>query len=132
MTIETITKLLYIWLSISLVFPTFAFIITYKYKKLKKTLQKQDMANRYYEEMLYASKDGYLTYSKYKNKTFEYCSRRLATFLNLKKGEDSSASDVFSLFSNDYKDKLNQHFNLLISNGIGFELIAKTKNDKTL
>ena len=131
MTIETITKLLYIWLSISLVFPTFAFIITYKYKKLKKTLQKQDMANRYYEEMLYASKDGYLTYSKYKNKTFEYCSRRLATFLNLKKGEDSSASDVFSLFSNDYKDKLNQHFNLLISNGIGFELIAKTKNDKT-
>ena len=131
MTIETITKLLYVWLSISLLFPVFAVIITLKNKKLKRNLQKQDMANRYYEEMLYASQDGYLTYSKYKNKTFEYCSRRLATFLNLKKGEESTYQEVFSLFSNEYKDKLTYHFNRLITRGISFELIAKTKNDKT-
>ncbi len=131
MTIETITALLYIWFGISLTFPFFAFIIMYKNKKLKNTLSKLDLANRHYEEMLYASKDGYLTYSVYKNKTYEYCSRRLATILNLKNGEDSKPEEVFSLFSNTYKETIKQKFNILIKRGIGFELIAQTTDDKT-
>lgn len=130
MTIETITTLLYIWFAISLTFPLLAFIIIYKNKKLKTAISKLDLANRHYEEMLYASKDGYLTYSTYKNKTYEYCSRRLATILNLKNGEESLHTDVFSLFSNNYQEKLNQKFNLLIKKGISFEFIAKTTNNK--
>jgi PAS domain-containing protein len=131
MTIETITTLLYIWVAISLTFPLLAFIIIYKNKKLKNTISKLDLANRHYEEMLYASKDGYLTYSTYKNKTYEYCSRRLATILNLSKGEESSHKDIFALFSNDCNEKLNQKFNLLINKGLSFEFIAKTTNNKS-
>ena len=131
MTIETITTLLYIWFGITLTFPLLAFIIMYKNKKLKNTIAKLDLANRHYEEMLYASKDGYLTYSVYKNKTYEYCSRRLATVLNLKNGEDSSFEEVFSTFSNTYKETIKQKFNLLTQKGIGFELIGQTKDNKT-
>ncbi len=131
MTIETITTLLYIWFGFSLTFPLFAFIIMYKNKKLKTTISKLDLANRHYEEMLYASKDGYLTYSIYKNKTYEYCSRRLATVLNLKNGENSTSEEVFSTFSNTYKETIKQKFNLLSKRGIAFELIGQTKDNKT-
>lgn len=131
MTITTITKIIYIWLFISLAFPLIATIIIYKYKKIKRTLIKSDIANRHYEEMLYASQDGYLTYSIYKKQTFQYCSRRLATFLNLKNGEESTPEEVFASFSTPYKDILNKHFDSLIKHGISFELLATTKNNKT-
>lgn len=131
MTLNTLTQILYIWLSISLIFPLLAAILIHKYKKLKRSFAKSDITNRYYEEMLYASQDGYLTYSIYKKQTFQYCSRRLATYLNLKNGEDSTPEEIFSFFSKPYKDKLTQHFDSLIKHGIAFELIATTKSDKT-
>ena len=65
MTIETITTLLYIWISISLVFPLIAVILIRNNRKLRKELSQQDLATRHYEEMLYASKDGYITYTTY-------------------------------------------------------------------
>lgn len=83
MTIETVTILLYIWLSVSLVFPLLAVILLRRDRRMKAELAKKDLSNRHYEEMLYASKDGYLTHSVYKSKDYQYCSRRLATMLNL-------------------------------------------------
>lgn len=87
MTIETVTILLYIWLSVSLVFPLLAVILLRRGRRMKAELAKKDLSNRHYEEMLYASKDGYLTHSVYKSKDYQYCSRRLATMLNLSAGE---------------------------------------------
>lgn len=131
MTIETITVFLYVWLAISLVFPLFAAILINRTRRVKKELAKQHNANRYYEEMLYASKDGYLTYSLYKNKEFQYCSRRLATQLNLKNGEDSSFTEIISVFERADADKINSALTALKKNGAGFELIAHTKSNKT-
>ena len=70
MTIETITAFLYVWLTISLAFPVLAIWLIMRAKRLKNELKKQSHANKYYEEMLYASKDGYLTCSYYKNKEY--------------------------------------------------------------
>ena len=80
--------------------------------------------------MLYASKDGYLTISSYKNKEYQYCSRRLATMLNLKNGENSTISEIISVFTKNDSDNINASFNRLKNTGLSFELIAKTKNDK--
>lgn len=131
MTIETITVLLYVWLSISLVFPVLAIWLINRTRRTKKELIKQLHANKYYEEMLYASKDGYLTYSLYKNKEYQYCSRRLATILNLKNGENSSLSEVLTLFERNTAEKINAAFTALKRNGLSFELIAKNKSGKT-
>lgn len=130
MTIETITNLLYVWLIISIPFPLIAFIIIYKNKKLKKDLFKHDLASRHYEEMLYASKDGYLTYSIYKNKLYQYCSRRLATYLNLKNGEKSSIEEVFSAFLPKDKERLSSSFEALSQKAISFEIIIKSTNNR--
>ena len=130
MTIETITNLLYVWLIISIPFPLIAFIIIYKNKKLKKDLFKHDLASRHYEEMLYASKDGYLTYSIYKNKLYQYCSRRLATYLNLKNGEKSSIEEVFSAFLPKDKERLSTSFEALSQKAISFEIIIKSTNNR--
>ncbi len=131
MTLENLTTLLYIWLSISLVFPFIIALIIHKYKKLQILQKKSDIATRHYEEMLYATKDGYLTYSIYKNKNYEYTSRRLATLLNLKEGEKSTIKDVLDAFSTPYKEKLTQNIDSLIKRGIYFEEIAKTHHNKT-
>lgn len=131
MTIETITVLLYVWLSISLVFPVLAIWLINRTRRTKKELIKQLHANKYYEEMLYASKDGYLTYSLYKNKEYQYCSRRLATILNLKNGENSSLSEILTLFERNIAEKINAAFIALKRNGLSFELIAKNKSGKT-
>ena len=130
MTIQTITNLLYVWLIISIPFPLIAFIIIYKNKKLKKDLFKHDLASRHYEEMLYASKDGYLTYSIYKNKPYQYCSRRLATYLNLPNGEKSSVDEVFSAFSPKDKERLSTSFSTLCQKAISFEIIIKSTNNR--
>ncbi len=130
MTIESITVFLYVWLSLSLVFPLFAAILIHRSRRLKAELAKQNNANRYYEEMLYASKDGYITYSLYKNKEYQYCSRRLATLLNLKNGEDSSFAEIISVFERTDADKINAALTMLKKNGSSFEVIAKTKNKK--
>ena len=127
MTIETITILLYIWLSISAIFPAFAIWILLKNHRLKKDLAKQNLANRHYEEMLYASKDGYLTLSTYKNKEYQYCSRRLATLLNLKNGENSTIQEILSVFKRDDAEKINASFQALQKASISFEVIARTK-----
>lgn len=131
MNIETITTLLYVWLSISLIFPAIAAWIIHKNRTLKNILSKKNNANRFYEEMLYASKDGYLTVSCYKNKEFQYCSRRLATMLNLKNGENSNFNEIASVFIKQDADMLSASFNKLQKTEIGFEIIARTKNDKT-
>lgn len=131
MSIETITILLYAWLFISIPFPLIAIIILRKYSRLKNNLLKLNLTNRYYEEMLYASKDGYITHSVYKNKVYQFCSRRLATILNLKNGEDSTTSEVFAQFiSQDSKD-LSFYFDKLLKTGTSFEIISKSKNNKT-
>ncbi|MCM1324215.1 MAG: PAS domain-containing protein [Acetobacter sp.] len=131
MTIETITVFLYVWLTISLVFPMLAIWLIMRTKRCKRELEKQNLANKYYEEMLYASKDGYLTYSYYKNKEYQYCSRRLATLLNLKNGENSTLSEVLSIFERVDAEKINAFFIGLKRNGLSFETIVKTKNKKT-
>lgn len=130
MTIETITILLYIWLSISSLFPAIAIWILLKNHRLKKDLARQNIANRHYEEMLYASKDGYLTLSKYKNKEYQYCSRRLATLLNLKNGENSTIQEVLSVFKRDDAEKINASFIALQKASLSFEVIARTKNNR--
>lgn len=131
MTIETITTLLYIWLSISLTFPLASFILWHRFKRYKNELHKKDLENRHYEEMLYASKDGYFTCSLYKNKEYHFCSRRLATLLNLKNGEESGDTEIFSIFTRSDCDKLKTFFAALKKNGAGFEIIVRTKNEKT-
>jgi PAS domain-containing protein len=130
MSIETVTSFLYVWLSISLIFPAIAIWITYKNRTLKATLAKQNLANRYYEEMLYASKDGYLTISSYKNKEYQYCSRRLATMLNLKNGENSTLTEIISVFNKEDADQIYASFYRLKNTGLSFELIAQSKNNK--
>ncbi len=130
MTIETITVFLYVWLSLSLVFPLFAAILIHRHRRLKADIAKQSNANRYYEEMLYASKDGYVTCSLYKNKEYQYCSRRLATLLSLKNGENSSFAEIISVFERVDADKINASFALLKKSGSSFEIIAQTKNKK--
>lgn len=131
MTIETITVLLYVWLSLSLIFPVCAAVIIHKNRRLKQELAKQDIAARHYEEMLYASKDGYLTSSLYKNKEYQYCSRRLATLLNLKNGEKSTTSEIFNVFKRADAEKLNASLEALKRNGMAFETLVQTKNNKT-
>lgn len=130
MSIETITLILYIWLPITLLFPACAFWLIYRIRQVKKKLAKQEHANRYYEEMLYASKDGYITFSIYKDKDYQYCSRRLATLLNLKNGENSTLSEITSLFNRSDAEKINASFMVLKKLGTSFEHIAKTKNNK--
>lgn len=130
MNIETITFLLYAWLFISIPFPLIAILILRNRSKLKKDILKLTLTNRYYEEMLYASKDGYITYSIYKNKIYQFCSRRLATILNLKNGEESSYLEVFAQFSPQDSKDLSTLFDKLLKTGLSFELIAKTKNNK--
>ena len=130
MTIETITVILYVWLAISLTFPAVAIWLIIRAKRLKNELGKQIQANRYYEEMLYASKDGYLTYTLYKDKEYQYCSRRLATLLNLKNGENSTLAEVLNLFDRAVAEKINAGFTALKRNGTTFEIIAKTKTGK--
>ena len=107
-----------------------AFIILRKNSKLKNDLSKLLLTNRYYEEMLYASKDGYVTHSTYKKKIYQFCSRRLATILNLKNGEESTFSEVFSQFLPDDSKNLNNLFDTLLKTGTSFETIAKSKNNK--
>lgn len=131
MTIETITTLLYIWLTITLPFPLIAIWLVRRVRRLKKDLFKQDFASRHYEEMLYAAKDGYLTYSLYKNKEYQYCSRRLATLLNLRNGELSTIAEIFNTFERSDTEKLNALFSSLKKNGISFETLAETKTKKT-
>ena len=130
MTIETITKILYIWLSISIFLP---FILTwqfYRIRKLKRKLQKEILNAHFYEETLYAAKDGYFSESIYKKKEYQHCSRRLATLLNLKNGEKSTISEVLNIFIPNDKDKLLSSFNALKNKGTAFETLAKTKTDK--
>lgn len=131
MTIETITVLLYVWLSVSLVFPALAVWLILRAKRAKKELKKQRHANKYYEEMLYASKDGYLTHSLFKNKEYQYCSRRLATILNLKNGENSTLSEVLNQFDRATAEKINASFTALKRNGLSFEFIVKSKSGKS-
>ena len=131
MRIETITQLLYIWLAISLTFPAIAFWLIYRLRKLKKDLAKEQHTSRHLEEMLYAAKDGYLTCSTYLQKEYQYCSRRLATLLNLKNGEKSTCLEIFNIFEPQDKEKLNVAFSLLKEKGCGFEIIARTKSKKT-
>lgn len=131
MSIETITRLLYIWLSLSLLFPLLAVILIRRARRFKKDLVKKDLSCRHYEEMLYASQNGYYTCSFYKNREYLHCSRRLATILNLKNGEDSSYQEVFSLFAHPDSEKLSDAFTALKKDGISFEMIAKTKNALT-
>ena len=131
MTIETITVLLYAWLAISLSFPLLAIILLRRNRRLKTELGKKDLANSYYEEMLYAAKDGYLTASAYKDKEYQYCSRRLATLLNLKNGEKSTAAEVFSVFGSADSEKLNSLYIALKKDGSAFETIVRSIAQKT-
>ena len=131
MNIETITYLLYIWLGFSLIFPAAAFWLVYRLRKLKKDLNLQNNTTRHLEEMLYAAKDGYLTCSIYKNREYQYCSRRLATLLNLKNGEKSTYAEVASVFEPADQEQLNISFNMLKQKGCSFEVIVHTKNNKT-
>lgn len=118
------------WLAISLILP---FIIVWLYirmQKIKKEVSEHQDTVQHYEEMLYAAPDGYLTYSVYKNKIYQYCSRKLATALNLKNGEKSSFTEVFGVFEHQDAEKLSYSFRNLKENGINFELLAKTKTGK--
>ena len=127
MNIETYTKLLYIWLVLSLTFPFFIIWLSLKQRRLNKALAKQTEMTNYYEEMLYASKDGYLTYSIYNNKEYQYCSRRLATLLNLKNGKQSTLSEILTVFERHDAENINSLFNVLKNNGTYFEILAQTK-----
>lgn len=129
MSIETITTILYIWLPLSIIFPILAIWIMRRNLRLKNELVKQNYAVRHYEEMLYAARDGYLTYSLYKKKEYQYCSRRLATLLNLKKGIQSTVADVLSRF--EQTEDLTESFNMLIKDGTSFETLAKTKSGRS-
>jgi PAS domain-containing protein len=131
MTIETLSTLLYVWLSLSLCFPVLAIWLIRRHRLLKKELIGKTQANLYYEEMLYAAKDGYLTLTTYKGKEYQYCSRRLSTMLNLKNGENSTLAEVLSLFDKPDADTLNLAFNTLKRNGLSFERILKSRNKKT-
>ena len=131
MTVETITKILYVWTILSLCFP---FIMLFQYIKIRRCkdkLKRQDYITRHYEEMLYAAKDGYFTDSLYKNKSYQFCSRRLATLLNLKNGENSKIDEVLNQFIKEDKDKLHLHYHTLKENGVAFETLAQTQNGKT-
>ncbi len=127
MSIETYTKLLYIWVVLSLTFPFFIIWLSLKQRRLNKALAKQTEMTDYYEEMLYASKDGYLTYSIYNNKEYQYCSRRLATLLNLKNGKQSTLSEILTVFERPDAENINALFNVLKNNGTYFEILAQTK-----
>ena len=130
MAIETITKILYIWLAISLVIPCILFWQIHRNSRLQKKLQQETINSRFYEETLYAAKDGYFSESIYKKKEYFHCSRRLATLLNLKNGEKSTSSEVFNIFIPQDKNKLSNFFDDLKTNGTAFETIAKTKTNK--
>lgn len=130
MAIETITKILYIWLAISLFIPCVLFWQIHRNSRLQKKLQQETINSRFYEETLYAAKDGYFSESIYKKKEYFHCSRRLATLLNLKNGEKSTSSEVFNIFIPQDKNKLSNLFDDLKTNGTAFETIAKTKTDK--
>ena len=114
-----------------MIFPVLAIFLIRRSNRYKRELYKQESANRYYEEMLYASPNGYLTYSLYKKREFQYCSRRLATYLALPNGEKSNYSEVFASFVREDSEKLKTNFNTLINNGISFETIVQTPNKKT-
>lgn len=132
MTGETITKLLYIWLGISIFLPFIIALIASQKRKLKREIIKQKDKVLQYEEMLYAAKDGYLTYTQFNNKVYQECSRRLATLLNLKNGIQSSPTEVFAVFERADSEKLNSFFNRLVENGTSFETMVKTKAQKIL
>lgn len=130
MTPQTINTLTYIWLSISIIMPFIIIAQAVKRQKLKKEINRQKNKTLQYEEMLYASKDGYLTYVQYNNKIYQECSRRLATLLNLKNGIQSSPAEVFGVFERQDNDKLNTFFHHLVENGSSFETMVKTKTEK--
>ena len=130
MTIETITRILYVWLSISAVLPFIIAYLLYKNRKIDRNLQKEIINARFYEETLFAAKDGYFSSTLYKKKEYQHCSRRLATLLNLKNGENSTYGEIFNIFLPDDKEKLTNYFNTLKKSGVAFETIAKTKTDK--
>ena len=132
MTIETITAFLYVWLTISLAFPVLAIWLIMRAKRLKNELKKQSHANKYYEENALCLQRGYLTCSYYKNKEYQYCSRRLATLLNLKNGENSTLAEVLSIFDRKDAEKINAFFMGLNRNGLSFETIVKTKSKNYL
>ncbi len=132
MTIQAITNFIYIWLAISIILPFIIIWQSIQKRKLKRDIANQKNQNRQYEEMLYAAKDGYLTYAQYNNKVHHECSRRLATILNLKKGCQSTPAEVFGVFEKQDNDKLNTLFQHLIEQGTEFETIAQTKTAKIL
>jgi len=126
----TLNIALKFWFTISLTLP---FIIVWLYLriiKIKEQLSKDDDTICHFEEMLYAAPIGYLTYSTYKNKIYQYCSRKLATVLNLKNGEKSTFNEVFGIFNHQDAEKLTFSFKNLRENGIHFEILAKTKDGK--
>lgn len=119
-----------IWYIISLLLPFPVIWLMFYVKKIRNKLSEQDYAVRHYEEMLYAAPNGYFTYSLYKDRIYEYCSRRLATWLNLKNGKKSSIAEVFNVFEHNDAEKLLILFKNLKNNGISFEMLASTKNGK--
>lgn len=130
MTTQNITTLIHIWLAISALLPFIIIFQMAKRQKLKKEFNKQKYKTKQYEEMLYAAKDGYLTYAVHNNKVYQECSRRLATLLNLKNGMQSTPAEVFGVFEKQDRDKLNTFFTHLVENGTSFETMVKTKANK--
>ena len=132
MTLQNTTIFIHIWLGLSILLPFIIFFLMTKKQNLQKELSQQKDKIRQYEEMLYASKDGYLTYTVHNNEVYQECSRRLATLLNLKNGLKSTTAEVFGVFEKKDSDNLNTFFNHLVENGTSFEIMAKTKANKIL
>ena len=131
MTNETIYTLIYIWLGISLLFPLIIILLVRGLRKTKKQLTVTENQLRQYKEMLYAAKDGYLIFNDSSEQKSSHCSRRLATLLNLKNGIESTPAEVFSVFERSDNDNLTASFNALTKEGTAFEILAKTKTQKT-
>ena len=130
MTFQTITNFTYIWLVISIILPFIIIWQAAQKRKLTKEISKQKNQTLQYEEMLYAAKDGYLTYTQHGDKVCQECSRRLATLLNLKNGIQSTSAEIFGVFEKPDCDKLNTLFQHLLEGGTDFEIIARTKAQK--
>ncbi|MBR2274394.1 MAG: PAS domain-containing protein [Alphaproteobacteria bacterium] len=131
MNIETITVLIYVCIGITLIFPFVIGLILHRLRCTRRALINQTDWSKLYEEMLYAAQDGYLVNNISKDSTETHCSRRLATLLNLKNGEKSTAAEVFSVFAHKDGEALTAFYKNLTQNGTSFETMAKTKTAKT-
>ncbi len=125
-----------------IILSVFLYIIIYLAYKNLQLKQKSYFASRArecYNQMLYATKDGYFAfmYPDYnvkdpRDNIEEKCSRRLAVLLGLKNGDKSSFDEILKMFiQKDVKD-LEKLVEKLREDGMSFEKECQLKNGKKI